>query len=418
MAPSTISSTVTLDYKSDPSTVHTTHKFKLAQDSLSPEPELVIDNKSQVTENTSLYTVPTKTTIVSAENSEKEGPTLNKLPIALSENLAYNMQTAYQLTPDDADTSFEQYELEAPDRYRIRLHFTKHEIEMIRYTWNKMLLEENKSSRNMPGGFGGDDEKKLRRQSMKGLSTTPRQTTTSLMASSLFCRQLYSNLLTIAPELELLWPSLKHQAVSFAQVMQMTIANLEDLSVLDSFYEKLGKSHARIFGIEPPAYEIMGEALVQTFNERFGSRFTIELEVLWIKLFLYMANSILQFGLDPVLRLHRTGSRQSSVSTVRNQSTSSNSIFAADPDINSTLDKKLTNATSVASGADDFAQPPKIDAKGKSRFRSHRGSISYNGDLASVSEKSKQKNADVPQQPKKPGRLDRLRKKKGDCVIM
>ncbi|KAI5961534.1 hypothetical protein KGF57_001659 [Candida theae] len=347
-------------------------------------------------DDTSLYTVPTKTTITStAQYSEKEDPIL-RIPIALSDNLAYNMQTAYHLTRQETNLSLEQYNLETPDRYLIRQQFTRNEIELLRYTWNKMLLEENKSSRNMPGGF----------------NATPRQKTTSSMASSLFCRQLYSNLLTLAPELELLWPSLKHQAVSFAQVMQMAIANLEDLSILDPFFEKLGKSHARIFGIEPPAYEIMGEALIQTFNERFGSRFTIELEVLWIKLFLYMANSILQFGLDPVLRLHRTESRQSSVSTNTNTQPA-DSIFASEVDLNSVLDRKSTNATSVG----EFGQPPKIEAKGKSRFRSHRGSITYYGDSESILEKNKLKQQQQQQTPKKPGRLNRL-KKKGDCVIM
>lgn len=411
MTPSIISRSSNIDYKSATSTPPIFRKSKLGLTSITPDSASAIDNKSIASDNTSLYTVPSKTTIATTQFSDKEDPTLN-LPSDLSDNLAFNLQTAYQLSQQETNMSTEQYDLEAPDRYRIKLQFTNREIEMLRYTWNKMLLEENKSSRNMPGGFNGNNDG-VKRESAKGLTTTPRQTTTSLMASSLFCRQLYSNLLTLAPELEILWPSLRHQAVSFAQVMQMTIANLEDLSVLDSFFEKLGKSHARIFGIEPPAYEIMGEALIQTFNERFGSRFTIELEVLWIKLFLYMANSILQFGLDPVLRLQRTESRQSSVSNV-NQSNSSSSILAADADINSVFEKKsvTTNATSVM---DELPQPPKIDTKNKSRFSNHRGSISYNGDIGSVLEK-KLKQADAPH-PKKVGKLGRL-KKKGDCVIM
>lgn len=419
MAPSVISRNLASDSRSATSTPYIYHKSKLGLVSNTPNSNSTsasvsgIDTKSLASDTTSLYTVPSKTTVATTQVSGKEqDPTFN-LPLDLSDNLAHNLQTAYQLTQQETNMSLEQYDLETPDRYRIKLQFTKREIEMLRYTWNKMLLEENKSSKNMPGGFDGDDEG-LKRESTRGLTTSPRQTTTSLMASSLFCRQLYANLLTIAPELELLWPSLRHQAVSFAQVMKMTIANLEDLSVLDSFFEKLGKSHARIFGIEPPAYEIMGEALIQTFNERFGSRFTIELEVLWIKLFLYMANSILQFGLDPVLRLHKTDSRQS-LSIVKTQS---GDILAADADINSVFDEKksvLTNGTSVL---DDLAQPPRIESKSKGRFTSHRGSISYNGvDLGPILEKKKLKQVDAQSTTKKVGRLGRL-KKKGDCVIM
>ncbi|KAI5969478.1 hypothetical protein CANMA_001546 [Candida margitis] len=405
MPPSVISRGSASDYNV---TVPIYRKSKLGFASNTPDSASAADNRSLTSESTSLYTVPSRTTVATAQNSEKEEHTFN-LPTDLSDNLAFNLQTAYQLAPQETNTSMDQYNLEVPDRYRFKLQFTKHEIEMLRYTWNKMLLEENKASSNMPGGFNSNNGPK---RNVSKSSTAPRQTTTSSMASSLFCRQLYSNLLTLAPELELLWPSLRHQAVSFAQVMQMTIAHLEDLSVLDSFFEKLGKSHARIFGIEPPAYEIMGEALIQTFNERFGTRFTIELEVLWIKLFLYMANSILQFGLDPVLRLQRTESRQSSVSIV-NQSSASASVLAADADINSVFERKSisTNATSVV---EDLAQPPKIDGKPKSRFSSHRGSVSYNGDLGSVLEKKK--HGEV-QDPKKKSKLGRL-KKKGDCVIM
>lgn len=184
-----------------------------------------------------------------------------------------------------------------PTQYRVLLNLSKHEIEMLRFTWNKMLLDDPIEQKlAIPGAFPMA-EKSQTRVASRSSSTT--------MASSLFCRQFYANLLSMDPSLEKLFPSIKHQAVSFAGVMSLAITQLESLSNLDDYLIKLGKRHSRVLGIEPPNFELMGEALIQTFHQRFGVRFTQELEILWIKLYLYLANSILQFGIDPVMRFDR-----------------------------------------------------------------------------------------------------------------
>lgn len=64
----------------------------------------------------------------------------------------------------------------------------------------------------------------------------------------------------------------------------------------------LGKRHARILGIDPPHFELMGIALLKTFKDRFGVNFSLELERCWARLYTYLANSILQFGIDPVIK--------------------------------------------------------------------------------------------------------------------
>lgn len=112
------------------------------------------------------------------------------------------------------------------------------------------------------------------------------------------------------PKLERLFPSIKHQAVAFAGVMSLTISQLENLSTMNDYLEKLGKRHSRILGIEPAMFEMMGEALIQTFHERFGNKFSHDLEILWIKLYLFLANSLLQFGIDPVLKLNPGSSNE------------------------------------------------------------------------------------------------------------
>lgn len=167
-----------------------------------------------------------------------------------------------------------------------------------------MLVEETpeESSTAMPGAF-------IPRE--KPLPTVVSSRAPGLGALSMFCLQLYQNLLTMDPELEKSFPSLRHQAVSMAGVMSLAVNSLENLASLDSYLTELGKRHSRILGIEPPQFEMMGEALIQTFVERFGTKFTHELEVLWIKFYMYLANLMLQFGIDPVLNARAPVSRPS-----------------------------------------------------------------------------------------------------------
>lgn len=195
------------------------------------------------------------------------------------------LEDSYKLIRIESNKSINSnYSLQS--QYKVNLNLNKKEIELIRYTWNIMLLdEENSVSGKIPGLF--------------------KKNNASTIASSLFCRQFYSNLLSMSPELEKLFPSIKHQAVAFAGVMSFAITQLENLSNLDDYLNKLGKRHSRILGIEPSQFELMGEALIETFHERFGYKFTRELEILWIKLYLYLSNSLLQFGIDPVLKFNK-----------------------------------------------------------------------------------------------------------------
>lgn len=174
-----------------------------------------------------------------------------------------------------------------------QLHFNKKEIDLIRYTWNNILLDDQEEERILPGGFPGSGGSKT-----NGIIGTSGST----VASSLFCHELYSNLLTKSPGLKKLFPLIKHQAVSFAGVLSLAITQLENMSNLDDYLVSLGKRHLRMLGIEAESFQLMGEALIQTFHERVGDKFDQELEELWIKLYLHLANLILQFGIDPVMR--------------------------------------------------------------------------------------------------------------------
>ncbi|SCU86962.1 LAFA_0E03928g1_1 [Lachancea sp. 'fantastica'] len=122
-------------------------------------------------------------------------------------------------------------------------------------------------------------------------------------ASSIFCSQFYGNLLYMEPSIEKMFPSIRHQAVAFAGVLTMAVNNLDDLSTLEAYLSGLGKRHSRILGIEPFHFELMGMAFLKTVKERFGHQSTLELEETWSRLYSFLANSILQFGIDPVLKI-------------------------------------------------------------------------------------------------------------------
>lgn len=221
---------------------------------------------------------------------------MQKLSRANSNSTYYAHSTYSRSTLSLTSTSLSSsnYHLEQSGSiYRVSLTYTKKEIDLIRYTWGKILLDEPlTTSSALPGNFRG---------AVINLNHNLNRFHSSTISSSLFCTQLYQNLINLDPKLSSRFPLIKHQAVSFAGVLSLAISQLEDLSSLDDYLLQLGKRHSRVLGIEPAEFELMGEAFIQTFVERFGSKFDKELEVLWIKLYLYLANSILQFGIDPII---------------------------------------------------------------------------------------------------------------------
>ncbi|ODV61070.1 globin-like protein [Ascoidea rubescens DSM 1968] len=195
---------------------------------------------------------------------------------------------------------------------KLVLRLTPHEINMIRNSW-ALVLSDNDSDIS-------DDEddnedrlyQKIHRNQKSKSSVNPTNNDNNsnrsfgpkikAMASSLFCLQFYQNLLSMDPELERIYPSIKHQAVAFSGVLGTAITTLENLSVLDDYLIQLGRRHARILCIEPSHFELMGEAFLKTLQDRFGVAFSVELEDVWARLYSYLANTMLQGGDDPVIK--------------------------------------------------------------------------------------------------------------------
>lgn len=169
----------------------------------------------------------------------------------------------------------------------------------------KALTNESKTTSNLqPDKLTGTASEMSIKSAQQTLNAgTSSIVTTRTIATSLFGSQFYANLLELDPNLEKIFPSIKHQSVAFDGVLTTAINNLENLTVLENYLNNLGKRHARILGVDPPQFELMGVAFIKTIQNRFGVHSTVELEETWAKLYSYLANSILQFGIDPVLRI-------------------------------------------------------------------------------------------------------------------
>lgn len=263
--------------------------------------------------------------------------------------------------------------------YRVTLELSPKEISLLRYTWNRMLVEEPvEEEKKLLLPIPGSAWALLRDKPLPSVRLLP----ALLSASLTFCSQLYLNLLAMDPQLETAFPLLRHQAVSMAGVMLLAINLLENLPTLDEYLMELANRHLRILGIEPAQFELMGEALVQTFVERFGTRFTKELEILWIKFYLYLANSLLQFGMDPVLRLD--GTRFNATNDVYLES-----VFTADSDAALLMNLRRMSQSTGATSVVLSVRPAALDVEKKLNLK--------------------------PTEKKR--KRTRLGRKKGDCVI-
>ncbi|KAG7810817.1 hypothetical protein KL921_002445 [Ogataea angusta] len=206
-------------------------------------------------------------------------------------------------------------------RMKISLTLTPKEIDLLKSSWSKVISSSSTGSDtprvNTPsipsatGSLRGTPQKQSR---SINIGTT---NSGSSFASSLFCIQLYENFITRDPMIEKLIPSIKHQASAFAGVINVAMSTLDDLSRMNESLESLGRLHSRILGIEPEYFQTMGEVLIKTFRDRFSNDmddgFSLETEEAWIKLYCFLANSIIQGGIDPVITYETSKGERSSV---------------------------------------------------------------------------------------------------------
>ncbi|QPG75985.1 hypothetical protein FOA43_003371 [Brettanomyces nanus] len=207
--------------------------------------------------------------------------------------IARSLSASSVISTSTSNTTFDSKwlpnsEVVKPQTYRIDLKLSPKEIEMLRWSWQVVTSNDARA---------GDDTSSVISHGSSTFNTAD-------FSSFLFCVQFYNNLIAMDGTIEEMIPSIRHQASAFAGVLNYAISTLENLSKMRDTLLNLGKLHSRILGIDSPYFKTMGEALMRTFRDWFGkdmSAFPLELEEAWIKLYCFLANSIIQGGIDPFI---------------------------------------------------------------------------------------------------------------------
>ncbi|ODV58261.1 globin ASCRUDRAFT_10311 [Ascoidea rubescens DSM 1968] len=123
-----------------------------------------------------------------------------------------------------------------------------------------------------------------------------------VFSSIQFWNEIQNNAFLINPELNGFLPPPSHQAIYFTGILRMAVLNSEDLSVLVDYLGGIGRRHGIIFGAEPNFFQDLGVAIMRTLNERFGEAFSPEIEHVWISLYCFLANTMIDAcNIDTIL---------------------------------------------------------------------------------------------------------------------
>lgn len=331
-------------------------------------------------------------------------------------------------------------------KYKISLKLRTHEIELLRKSWaivtssescapssngleritsrdssmaglNLMRTNTNSSSQTGSNSLNTPSAAAAAAATTTGgLVKTGTGFNTASFASFLFCIQFYNNLISMDPEIENMIPSIRHQASAFAGVISVAIGTLEDLSKMKESLLNLGHLHARILGIDSPYFKIMGEALIKTFQDWFGNSpesFPLELEEAWIKLYCFLANSIIQGGIDPVIEYNLQPARKQA-------GMDDNSQIDEDEEIDDDeRADRLTNLqeSDVGSSYHPGSSTDESLKKSSSSTKNSPGQPVFSKYEPSISSTSNSKSSYIPKN------INRLKKSRGgsnkeDCTIM
>ena len=108
--------------------------------------------------------------------------------------------------------------------------------------------------------------------------------------------RFYQNLFKREPKLRAMFrDDLSGQGMKFMSTLKTIVVALKDADVLHSELKPLGEGHARL-GIVAANFEPMGEALLDTFREILGPKFTPEMENAWRKVYAEISKEMIELG--------------------------------------------------------------------------------------------------------------------------
>ncbi|KAI5960151.1 uncharacterized protein KGF55_004874 [Candida pseudojiufengensis] len=114
-----------------------------------------------------------------------------------------------------------------------------------------------------------------------------------------FYNKLYSNLLDQNRSLRQIFNNddliIKEHSNIFADLFNFVINNIDDNQLLDEFLYQFVNENQRFANLAVKYLESMGNALITTFKQVLNTYWTSVLELVWIKVYVFVANSILQY---------------------------------------------------------------------------------------------------------------------------
>ncbi|CAH2352132.1 hypothetical protein CLIB1423_05S06348 [[Candida] railenensis] len=117
-----------------------------------------------------------------------------------------------------------------------------------------------------------------------------------------FMNKLFANMIIANPKLHSLFNTeevVREQAKLFGEMVSFTMAYLDDTPVLHDCMSQFVKENPSIINLGINYIEPLGISLIQTFHQTLGKgKFSPQLEGLWVKVYLYLANSLLQSSND------------------------------------------------------------------------------------------------------------------------
>lgn len=117
-----------------------------------------------------------------------------------------------------------------------------------------------------------------------------------------FISRLFANLIAGNPELKSVFYSdsvVREQSTLFGDLLNMGVVYLDEIPTLTLFMNQFFREHLNMVDVAVHYLEPMGVALIQTFRQWLGKgKFDADLESKWIQLYIFIANSLLQFSED------------------------------------------------------------------------------------------------------------------------
>ncbi|GMM36431.1 hypothetical protein DASC09_037560 [Saccharomycopsis crataegensis] len=178
----------------------------------------------------------------------------------------------------------------------VTLKFTEAEVRLLKWSWNENITT-NKDNKNPSASKtavptpSAPVDGKLKHNSIA-----------EAFSSSQFWSDIYNNVRVLDEDLLKILPTPDHQTVFFTGIIRMAVLSSSDLTVMNEYLRSIGRRHGILFGAEPGYFQTLGIAVIRALNDRFDEDFTPQLEHVWILLYCFISNTMIEScSVDPVL---------------------------------------------------------------------------------------------------------------------